>query len=405
MKRRETLLFVPEILGVLRRAWVVVLAAALLFGGVAYVTRDRGGISAYTATTSVQINTPGYDMTNVDSKLNADEIPLARALAASIAEMGVTDGMINEMRTYFAQNGWEDLAAYQNDEIRAMITYEYESGTQKVTVVAEAKTDMLAVHLATAVAAVMDASLTPIIGEFVVIVQSYVTAAVPVLRAGDSVIKLGVMAIIGAVLGYIAAYLFFLFDPRVRCAAAIRQVSDERLPLLPALSDKNREGVDTLRAAIAARLPRTGTATVGAAYAGTDGAALTAALGASYARLGHRVLLVDAAENGLDAILPSVASKQLPAGAALTCLPADGTPVFGSPAFRTYLAALQGEYDVILLHLGDVATALPVALTAAPMTDGVLIALSPAAHRRTAGAALDALETAAAPLLGITAIS
>ncbi len=405
MKRRETLLFLPEVLSVLRRAWFVVLAAALLVGGVAYLTRDRGGISAYTATAVVQINTPGYDMSNTDAAKNASEIPLARAIAARISKMGITDQTISAMRTYFAAQGsWEDLSSYENDAIRQMLSYENESATQKLTVVATSKSDTLSVHLANAAAAVMNDSLTPIVGEFVVILQSRATAAVPVLVEGDSIAKIAALAILGAVFGYMGAYLFFLLDPRVRSAAALCQVSDERLPLLSALPVKNQLAVDTLRASMSARLPRTGTVTVGIAYAGTDGAAQTVALGASYARLGHRVLLVDAASNRLGAVASSRAPKKLPEGVSLTCLSAEDAPVFGTPAFRARLEAVRAEYDVILLHLGDVAAALPVALTAVPLVDGMLFAASSAAHRRTAGAALDALETATAPLLGIAAV-
>lgn len=199
--------------------------------------------------------------------------------------------------------------------------------------------------------------------------------------------------------------------------------------LLGPCSDAVREAYNEIRVTLAARFRDAGITSpvVGVTSAGgEDGHRYLAAnLAVAYARLGKKVLLVDADFRG-EGLLPLFSEEESSRGLAdrlcggepaCTALPCEGltflsrgsqpenaADLLGSPALTQFFAKLRENFDLVVVNLPS-AHAYADAATAAAVLDGVVVgvAINEDRHkdlRRT----LYMLETAALPIFGMVAI-
>ena len=207
--------------------------------------------------------------------------------------------------------------------------------------------------------------------------------------------------------------------------------NEKQLRLLTAGDPALVEAYNDIRSNLLARLgvrPGAGARTcpvacVAAVGTQRDERELPLNLAISFARLGLRVLLVDANYRGAE-IAPALgaeAAAPLPGALAGTAKPSatavDGLAFLsrgqyaGNPAdlvggadMIRYLDACRADYDVIFVALPS-AERYAEAATLAPRTDGVIVGVTPRADKRSAVTrALENLHTVGASLLGLVSV-
>ena len=418
MKIKERLITVSDIVTVLRRFFLLIIACALVFGAAGYLYAAKTATVTYTATSGVYVQTADVDM---EVGPTANQISLGRALALSCKNAIKNEAVYNNVKAYFAEQrktdpSWEDISSVSNSALRAMVECTVESNSQYVDITVTASSASLAVHVANAVAGVLEVSVIDVIGNCRI--EPTAVARTAAGSSDFSVAPAITAAVVGAFLAFCGLFALYFFDPRVR-------VSDmttcyEGVELLGSLYDphgKNAEhAISALRANLLARLTDKKSAVL--LFAGvskrTACRMLPLSLATSLADTGRRVLLVNGMSADKEAALglaDAVAGKGeaiRPATKNLDCLPfgnreSANADLLGSREFAAFLEKQRLAYDVILLCTCPVCEAADAA-TAAPAADGVIVVTTPAKDKRASlKNALLSLDAVNAKLLGTVA--
>lgn len=245
METKERQLTVADLLLVLRRALLLMLACALLGGAVGYYLSSRNAKVTYTATSGVYVQASTVDM---EVGPTSNEIALGRALALSCRQAIKNDTLYNNVKAYFAKRqseGWPDISGISNDAIGAMIDATVETNSQNVVITVTASNGKLAIYLANAIADEMEASVTDIIGACHIEPTKWAYTASA--QAGSSPVTGGVSgAIVGAAVAYALMLVMYMFDPRVRDKKELSELYGDVMPLLGELRiEETKEGRDS----------------------------------------------------------------------------------------------------------------------------------------------------------------
>ena len=432
MKTKERLITVSDAFGVIKRFFVLLLAAALVCGalGLAYAYLSKN--EYYSANAVVYFHTATADMIEGP---DANDISRARALAASCAEVFPNDAVVDNIRRYFTDRradrpneNWEDLAGYSDAAIKSMLSAATEQSSQKLTITVNAPTAALACHLANAAAGELQVSITDTVGACRIELTSAAKSAR--LYSDFSVKPAITLAVVGLVCAYLVLFAYAYFDPRMRTVrdltlqledgAVIGAVGARRVA--PAVLDGSestdvRESYNTVRMALLSRLsdldaehPVVGLAGIGE---GDTASVLAANLAISLSRISRRVLVLDAdyrsaslasalgfGEEGKEVVPFAENAYLLPRGEA----PENAADYLGSAAFRDLLSRVKGEYDLVLVKLPSVSGTSD-AMTAAPVLDAMIACVSLAGDSAKALAlSASRLDTVEANVLGYIAV-
>ena len=443
METNERQIALPDLLAVAKRYFILILALAILAGGLGYAYSYLTKTEYYTAASEVYFHVATADMIEGPT---ANDISRARALAASCAEVFPNDALIDNIRTYFdhrrldrPDENWEDLDAYSDAAIKSMLAAATEQSSQKLTISVSAPTPALACHLANAAAGELQVSIVDTVGNCRVELTSAAKSAT--LHSDFSSGTAVTFAVATALAVYILLFGLSFLRPRLRTEKELLALCGEDAVIgkvgvrrtTPSLLDGKesaavRESYNTARVALLARLadgerahPAIGLTSVGD---GTDAGMLALNLATSLARLSRRVLVLDADYRGSSlAALASVSdgaglteaaaagkATPVPVGDAGVFLlargkaPENAADFLGSAAFTELIRRLREEYDILILKLPS-PTEVADAMTAAPALDSFVIGLPlvglPAAKLDMTRARL---EGVGAKVLGVIAI-
>lgn len=433
MKPKEKKILLADFFTVLRKSFILIVLCALLFGAAGYLLAARKVSESYSASSVIYIQTVTADL---DLGVTSTEVAIARSLAADCQKgiAGGTDKLLDNVRLHFAarrsdspSENWEDLSVYSNRQLAAMITASNEANTQIVTITVTAKTAALAVHLANAVAAEAEVSMTETLGNFKVLPRTSATYAA-LSRTDARMSRALSFAVIGAVLSYAVFLVLNFINPRMKRAEEAEDYSawlpylggSETALLREGECGTQYEAYNRIRTNLNARLAGTACPVV-AVTSPTDkenSAAVCENLAYSFARLGRRVLLIDAdmrtetapaifgEGSGLFKLLE--AGEVAPAATEEKNLFVLGrgnselnpTDLLASVAFAEKLNTLKEGFDIVFINLPPV---LPTAdaTAVAPTLNGTVMTFTlGTTDRREAADALSALYNVGAPLLG-----
>ncbi|MBQ8174320.1 MAG: hypothetical protein IJ009_02845 [Clostridia bacterium] len=421
MKIKERLITVSDIVTVLRRYFLLIIACALLFGAAGYLYAVKTATVTYTATSGVYVQTADVDM---EVGPTANQISLGRALALSCKDAIKNEAVYQNVKAYFAEQrkddpAWEDLSSVSNSTLRDMVACTVASNSQYVDITVTASTASMAVHVANAVAGVLEVSVIDVIGNCRIEPTAVARTAIANVTSEFSPTSLSVTAaVVGAFLTFCVLFAFYFFDPHVRVTDMT--TCYEGVALLGHLYTSRRKNADdaisTLRANLLSRIAGKDSSVLllSGVSRKTSCRMLPLALATSFADTGRRVLLINGMSDDEGASLglaDAVAGKREAIRSAtknLDCLPfgileCANADLLGSREFAAFLDAMRAEYDVILLCTAPVCEAAEAA-TAAPHADGVLLATTPARDKRAAlNTALSSLDAVDAALLGTVA--
>ncbi len=227
MKVKERQITVGELLTVVKRFFLLIIAAAVVCGAAGYVYSRRTATATYTAVSGVYVHTADVDM---EMGSTSAQITLARAHALECKDAIKAEAVYVNIRDYFArQTGWTDLSRYTNEDLRGMLTCNVNSSSQYVEIVVTAPTDALAVQLANATAGVMEVSVTDVISNCRI--EPMMVARSSTVESTFSYSTAVLFAVAGAALAY-AGLLFLQFiDPRMRSDAEMKEAYGESMYL------------------------------------------------------------------------------------------------------------------------------------------------------------------------------
>ncbi len=450
MTTKERLITVGDAFSVLRRFWLLILACTLILGALGYLYADMTKTVYYETYSKVIVQ-----MATVDEFAGPDstDIARARAIAKSLEEEMGNDRLIKNVRRYFADrrvdrpnDNWEDLspAAYTDGAIKNMISAAAQESSQHVTITTKAPTPGLAVHLAEAVAGELQASVVDVVGNCTITPTEL--QRTPQRQVISSKRPIILAAGLGAVASFVGAFFYVFLDSRVQNSREILGNYAETYPLLGIVPGKKskrggkkvllgpcdacvREAYNEIRVTLAARLRDLGIGSpvVGVTSAGEENGHRQPAvnLAVAYARLGKKVLLVDADfrdegllsllfEEGEAVGLADALRGEQPCYVELGCeklsfLPRGSAPenaadLLGGSAMTAFFSAVREKFDLVIVNLPS-AHAYADAATAAAALDGVVLGIRIGNDRhKDLRRALYLLETAALPVLGMVAL-
>ena len=417
MKIKERLITVSDILTVLRRYFLLIIAAAVVFGAAGYLYAVKTTTVTYEASSGVYVQMADVDM---EVGPTSTQISLARAMAASCKNAIRSEAVYQNAKAYFAEqrktdSKWEDISSMSNDKLRSMVECTVESNSQYVTITVTASTASMAVHLANAIAGVLEVSVVDVIGNCRI---DPTTVARGATATSDFSPTLALtLAVVGAFLAFCGMFAVYFFNPRVRisdintCYQGVSLVGD----LYTARKKKKTDAVPALRANLLSRLAEASSSVLLLSPVSERTAAdlLPHALAASFADTGRRVLLVngmthDNVPHGLADAVAGKAEAIRSATKNLDCVSfgdreAATADLLGSRAFAAFLSEARAKYDLVLLCTPPVSSTADAA-TAAPLADGVLVAVTPGKDMRASlSNALLTLSAVDAKLLGAVA--
>lgn len=243
MKVKARQITIMEMVTVLRRFFVLILACTLLCGAAGYYS-VRSTPVTYTATSAVYVHTVDVDM---DAGMTSSQISVSRARALECQDAIKADAVYTNMRSYFAERrlddpdgGWEDLTDVRTETLRAMITCTVESSSQYAQISVTAPTASLAVHMANAAAAVLEVSVA---GSVIsnCHIEPVQVARSATASASSSLTTVVLFAMIGAIASYVLLFVLHFFDPRVRGEEELCEAYGETLPLLGSVPAAKQE--------------------------------------------------------------------------------------------------------------------------------------------------------------------
>lgn len=433
MKVKEKKILLADFFTVLRKYFLVILAAVLVFGAAGYLLAARGVSESYSASSVIYIQTVTADL---DLGVTSTDVAIARSIAADCQKgiAGGTDKLLDNVRLHFAarrsdspDENWEDLSVYSDRQLAAMITATNEPNTQLVTVSTTAKTASLAVHLANAVAAEAEVSMTDTLGNFKALPRTSATYAT-LSRTDARMSRALAFAVIGAVLSYAVLLALSFADRRMKRAEEAEDFADYLPHLGKAASrellragecDAQYEAYNRIRTNLNARLAGTECPVIAVTSpTQKEESAITCEnLAYSFARLGRRVLLIDGDMRGTSpeifgegvGFFDLLEGKEVAPHAAdwenlfvlgRGCSQKNPTDLLASAAFAATLSELKEGYDTVFINLPPVLGTAD-AMAAASRLDGTVMSFAVGTtDRREAGEALSALYNVGAPLLG-----
>ncbi|MBQ3056372.1 MAG: hypothetical protein IJC95_02655 [Clostridia bacterium] len=412
MKIKERLITVRDITTVLRRYFLLIIAAALVFGAAGYLYAVKTANVTYTATSGVYVQTYDVDM---EVGPTANQISLGRALALSCKTAIKNEAVYQNVKAYFAEQrksdpSWEDLSSVSNATLRAMVECTVESNSQHADITVTASSASMAVHLANAIAGVLEVSVIDVIGNCRIDPTAVARSAT---MTSDFSFSMAItLAVVGAFLAFCGMFAMYFFNPYVRvsdmstCYEGVSLLADLRVR-----GKKKVDAISVLRANLLSRASAIASPVILLAPAsGKTGAELLPlSLATSFADTGRRVLLINGMtehEGELD-LADAVAGKReaiRPATAHLSCLPFSAdADLLGSREFAAFLSEVRAAYDMVLLCTAPVQAEADAA-TAAPLADGVLLVTTPGRDKRAhLTEALLSLSDVNAKLLGTVA--
>lgn len=432
MKPKEKKILLADFFTVLRKSFILIVICALLFGAAGYLLAARNVSESYSASSVIYIQTVTADL---DLGITSTDVAIARSLAADCQKgiAGGTDELLDNVRLHFAarradspSENWEDLSVYSDRQLAAMITATNEANTQIVTVTVTAKTAALAVHLANAVAAETEVSMTKTLGNFKVLPRTSATFAA-LSRTDARLSRAMAFAVIGTVLSYAVFLVLNFINPRMKRA----EEAEDYSAWLPHLGtsgtkllregecDTQYEAYNRIRTNLNARLADTECPVI-AVTAPTqkeESAVTCENLAYSFARLGRRVLLIDGDMRGTapeifgegvgffdllegKEIAPHVADEENLFVLGRGCSQKNPTDLLAGAAFAATLSELKEGYDIVFINLPPVLGTAD-AMAAATRLDGTVMTFTlGTTDRREATDALNALYNVGAPLLG-----
>ncbi len=243
MKAKARQITIAELITVLRRFWILILAFTLVCGAAGYYSVKSAPVT-YTATSAVYVHTVDVDM---ETGMTSSQISVSRARALECQDAIKADAVYTNMRSYFAERrlddpngGWEDLTNMRTETLRAMITCTVESSSQYAQISVTAPTASLAVHMANAAAAVLEVSVA---GSVIsnCHIEPVQVARSATASASSSLTTVALLAMIGAIFSYITLFLLHFFDPRVRDEEELVDAYGDALPLLGSVSAAKQE--------------------------------------------------------------------------------------------------------------------------------------------------------------------
>ena len=243
MKVKARQITIAEMVTVLRRFFLLILACALVCGAAGYYSVKSTPIT-YTATSAVYVHTVDVDM---EAGMTSSQISISRARALECQDAIKADAVYVNMRSYFAERrlddpdgGWEDLSNVRTETLRAMVTCTVESSSQYAQISVSAPTASLAVHMANAVAAVLEVSVA---GSVIsnCHIEPVQVARSAVSSASSSITTVILATMIGAIASYIVLFVLHFFDPRVRDEEELCDAYGESLPLLGSVPAAGKE--------------------------------------------------------------------------------------------------------------------------------------------------------------------
>lgn len=409
MEVKERLITGQDVVTVLRRYFLLIIAVALVFGAAGYLYAVKTTTVTYTATSSVYVQTHDVDL---EVGPTANQISLARALALSCKTAIKNEAVYKNVKLYFAEQrktdpSWEDLSSVSNATLRAMVVCNVENSSQHADIVVTAPTASLAVHLANAIAGVLEVSVIDVIGNCRIDPTAVARSAT--MNSDFSSNLALTLAIVGAFLSFCALFAMYFFNPYVR----VSDISTcyDGVSVLGNLCVRRRgKKADALSSIRANLLFRTGEIAtpillLAPVSAKTKADLLPLSLATSFADTGRRVLLINGmTEDEGNDLADAVAGKHEAirrATAHLSCLSfSANADLLGSREFAAFLSGVRAEYDTVLICTAPVQAEAD-AVTVAPLADGVLVATTPGKDKRTAlTEALLSLSDVNAKLLG-----
>lgn len=235
MKLRERKLSLADMLAVLKKSCLLILACALVGAAAGWLYAARQVTESFTAVSSVYVQTVSADL---DAGATANDTALGRAMATNCREVMLNNRLAENVRRYFAERradspdeGWENIDSYSDARILGMITVAVETNSQTLVISVTAPTASLACHLANAVAGETEVSVVDIIGNCLVLPNAAATSAIR-----TRVDQRRSTAVLGAVGFGAAAYAVLLvlhfINRRVRTAG---EAEEDYAPILPHL--------------------------------------------------------------------------------------------------------------------------------------------------------------------------
>lgn len=249
MKIKDRMITLADVMSVLRRFGILLLALAVVGAALGYLYGVYLVPREYEATCQLFVHTADTDLSIGE---DSTQVALARALTQNISQTMVNGKLIANVRAYFdarradperADEKWEDLSGYKDSELIEMISTTAATTTQQfIQVKAQAPTASLACHLVNAVAAEAEVSATYVVGACRIIPPS--TPTTEARRISDKPFS---KLIIGCAALPIAAFaVFFLIrvlDPRIRDEKELCDSYGAILPLLGAVAQTENEEV------------------------------------------------------------------------------------------------------------------------------------------------------------------
>ena len=433
MKVKEKKILLADFFTVLRKYFLIILACVLVFGAAGYLLAARNVRESYSASSVIYIQTVTADL---DLGITSTDVAIARSLAADCQKgiAGGTDALLDNVRLHFAarqgdrpEENWEDLSVYSDRQLASMITATNEANTQLVTITATAKTAKLAVHLANAVAAEAEVSMTDTLGNFKALPRTSATYAT-LSRTDARVSRALAFAVIGAVLSYAALLALNFADRRMKRADEANDFADYLPHLGPTASsellragecDTQYEAYNRIRTNLNARLANTEcpVIAVSSPTAKEESSVCCENLAYSFARLGRRVLLIDADMRGTapeifgeglgfsDLLEGKDVAPHATDEANLFVLgrglsQKNPTDLLAGVTFGAALDTLKEGYDIVFINLPPVLGTADAMAASSRLTGTVMTFTLGKTDRREASEALSALYNVGATLLG-----
>ena len=420
---RNILADLGAIRGLLIRSLSLILAAALVSGGLMYFRLQRGFTPLYQASAYLMVSSDSAPEEEADTLEVQDQEAYMKTLIATYANLIRGQTLLNlTIGTLDLDWSYEKLLG--RCEVASL------AGTHIIVVNVTDSDPEKALDIARTIVSLAPGVLMDMVGEGSIreIEQAYEK---PAAINSVSNIKILAAAVAGGLLACLVLACLILFRKSFQTAAlAARQTG---LPVLGTLpkgtgeeKEKRVEGLrlvlSRIRHALPPADPEEGRVVLAADAAAGDGALKTCqSLAALGVRGGLRVLVADGnlrrsgkakegkAAEGLTDLLSARRNSwrnMVQTGAGGDFLPA-GTPVRGgadlwqSPEAARLFKELRREYDLVFL-VPPAASAFPDAAAQAPLADGAVFFLTLGqTARRDAAAAVDLVAPMDCPLLGL----
>ena len=146
MKIREKRIVLRDFLMVIRKYFLIMIAATVVFAGAGYILAARKVSETYTASSEIYVLTVTADM---DGGISSTETALSRAIAAECKRIMLCDNLVKNVREHFKtrrqdspNENWEDLSKYTDGEILSMIKVTNETNSQTIVIKVTASSRM-----------------------------------------------------------------------------------------------------------------------------------------------------------------------------------------------------------------------------------------------------------------------